>query len=404
MNQLTRKKAGVVVLAFSAFIALGMPDGLLGIAWPALRADFGLPLDGLGPLLLASVAGYVTSSFVSGALIARVGVGRVLVASCILTGTALISYTLVPAWWMMVAFGVLVGLGAGAIDAGLNTYVATHFGARLMQWLHASWGVGITSGPILMTMGLTQFASWRLGYRLVGSFQFAMAAAFGLTLSWWLADEGAAAGPAAERPLTDYRTPLGTTLREYRVWLSLTLFFLYVGSEMATGVWVFTLLTESRGVAEQAAGLWTGSYWGMFTVGRILAGLYANRAGSDALVQGGIGIALLGSLLLWWQPFPVANLIAVGAIGLAIAPVFPAMMTGTSRRVGARHAANTIGMQITATGLATVLVPTVIGFLAQRISLEVIPLCLVAIFTGFFVLYRLALAATPQPAAVPVAP
>ena len=402
MKHLTQKKMGVIILAFSAFIALGMPDGLLGIAWPSLRTDFGVPLDALGMLLLTGVSGYVTSSFVSGILIARLGVGRLLGSSCLLTGTALIGYTLVPAFWMMVALGVVAGLGAGAIDAGLNTYVATHFGARLMQWLHASWGIGITIGPIIMTLALTQFETWRLGYRLVGGFQFVMAAAFLLTLSWWLVEEeDSAENPAASR-LTTYRTPLAATLSEYRVWLSLFLFFLYVGSEMATGIWVFTLLTESRGIPEQVAGLWTGSYWGMFTAGRILAGLFASRVGSDRLVQGGIGLALLGALLLWWQPIPVANLIAVGTIGIAIAPVFPAMMTGTSRRVGAQHTANTIGMQITATGLATVLVPTIMGFLAQRISLEVIPLCLIAIFAGFFGLYRLALAATPPQPVVQV--
>lgn len=388
--------AGVIILAYVAFVALGMPDGLLGIAWPSLRADFGIPLDALGMLLLAGTSGYITSSFVSGSLIARMGVGRLLVVSCALTGTALLGYTLVPAWWMMVALGVMAGLGAGAIDAGLNTYVATHFGERLMQWLHASWGVGITIGPVIMTLALTQFASWRLGYRVVGGFQYMMAAAFVLTLAWWLAPGGDGGVDSAEKRLTEYNTPLSATLRESRVWLSLFLFFLYVGSEMATGVWVFTLLTESRGISQQVAGFWTGSYWGMFTIGRILAGLFANRVGSNRLVQGGGGLALLGSLLLWWQPFPIANVIAVGLIGMAIAPVFPAMMSGTSRRVGAQHAANTIGMQITATGLATVLVPSAIGFLAQRISLEVIPVSLVAIFTAFLALYRLALALTPS--------
>ncbi len=393
MKQSTRNNLGVVLLAYLAFVALGMPDGLLGIAWPSIRSDFGIPLDALGMLLIGSVSGYMLSSFISGALIARLGVGRVLVASCLLTGTALFSYTFVPTWWMMVLLGVLAGLGAGAIDAGMNTYVAAHFSERLMQWLHASWGIGITIGPIIMTMALTRYESWRLGYRIVGGFQFVMAAAFLLTLSWWLAPETESS--PQEKRLTEYKTPLGVTLREYRVWLSLALFFLYVGSEMATGVWVFTLLTESRGISEQVAGLWTGSYWGMFTIGRIVAGLYANRVGSNLLVQGGVGMALLGSLLLWWNPFPIANVIAVGVIGFAIAPVFPAMMSGTSQRVGAQHAANTIGMQITATGLATALIPTLMGVLARRISLEVIPICLVAIIALLFGVYRLALATTP---------
>ena len=165
MNLITRAreypKLGLVLLAYVAFIALGMPDGLLGIAWPSIRADFSLPLDALGALLVASTTGYLISSSLSGALIARMGVGRVLLVSCATTGLALVGYTLVPEWWMMVLLGVFAGLGAGAIDAGLNTYVAAHFGEGLMQWLHASFGVGVTFGPIIMTVALTQLNSWR---------------------------------------------------------------------------------------------------------------------------------------------------------------------------------------------------------------------------------------------------
>ena len=132
-------KLSLILLAYVAFIALGMPDGLLGVAWPSIRAGFSIPLDALGMLLFAAVTGYMTSSFLSGALIARMGVGNLLAVSCALTGSALVGYTLVPYWWMMVLLGVVAGLGAGAIDAGLNTYVAAHFGEGLMQWLHASY-------------------------------------------------------------------------------------------------------------------------------------------------------------------------------------------------------------------------------------------------------------------------
>src|SRR5512139_1039047 len=175
----------LIVLAFVAFIALGLPDGLLGVGWPSIRAGFAVPLDAIGMFLFAAVAGYMTSSFSSGPLLARLGVGRILAASCFLTGLSLIGYTLVPQWWMMVLLGVFAGLGAGAIDAGLNTYVAAHFGEGLMQWLHASWGVGITIGPLIMTLGLTALNTWRFGYRVVGGFQIALAACFMLTLAMW---------------------------------------------------------------------------------------------------------------------------------------------------------------------------------------------------------------------------
>jgi fucose permease len=382
-------KIGLVILAYVAFIALGMPDGLLGVAWPSIRTGFSIPLDAIGMLLTAAMAGYMTSSFLSGPVVTRIGVGRVLAASCVVTGVALFGYTIVPEWWMMVLLGVAAGLGAGAIDAGLNTYVAAHFSEGLMQWLHASWGIGITLGPIIMTMGLTAWNSWYVGYRVVGGFQLALAACFVLTLAMWN-QRGEFVGSEEPKRLTDYNTPMGETLRQPQVWLSISLFFMYVGAETALGTWVYTLLTESRGIAPTVAGFWAGSYWATFTVGRVLAGLFARHAGVDLLVTGGLAGALLGAVLLVWNPSEAVNLLAVALIGFSIAPIFPAMMSGTSQRVGAHFAANTIGMQMAATGLGIAVIPSLMGVFARQISLEIIPICLLIVYTGLFGLYRLA--------------
>ena len=166
------------------------------------------------------------------------------------------------------------------------------------------------------------------------------------------------------------------TLREPRAWLSILLFFLYTGMEVILGNWAYSLLTESRGIAAQAAGFWTGSYWFTFTVGRVLAGLYANRIGGRKLVAGSLLLALAGSLLPWWNPSDTVSLIGVAVVGFAIAPVFPALVSLTSDRVGAKHAANTIGMQISAAGLGGAVISSLAGVLARRISLEIIPVYL----------------------------
>ena len=385
-----RSKIILIILSYIAFIALGMPDGLLGVAWPSIRVSFDISLDAMGALLMAVVSGYLVSSFSSGYLIARSSVGVVLAASCALTGLGLIGYTLVPAWWMMVLLGVVAGLGAGAIDAGLNTYAATHFSERVMQWLHASYGIGVTLGPIIMTFTLTALNSWQVGYGIVGGFQCLLAVCFALTLSVWM--QGAASTtPDQPTLLTDYKTSFRTTLRQGRVWLNALLFLLYTGSEVAASVWAYTLLTEARGVSPTVAGLVAGSYWATFTLGRIIAGLYAKQLGADRLVQGGLLGALFGSFLLWWAPLDIMNSFAVALIGFAIAPIFPALVSGTSRRVGARFAANTIGIQMAAAALGAATIPGLIGIAANQISLEIIPPSLFFLFASLFGLHRLSM-------------
>jgi fucose permease len=190
------------------------------------------------------------------------------------------------------------------------------------------------------------------------------------------------------------------TLRQPQVWLSSLLFFLYVGAETALGTWAYSLLTESRGVDLTLAGFFAGSYWATFTVGRVVAGLFARRAGVNLLVLGGLAGAMLGAGLLAWNPSEAANVLAVALIGLSIAPIFPAMMSGTSQRVGDHFAANTIGLQMVATGFGAAVIPSLMGVLARQVSLEVVPICLLAVYAGLAGTYILA-ARSRKPRAAP---
>ncbi len=382
--------AAIILLAYVSFIALGMPDGLLGVGWPSMRAGFSQPLDALGLLLITSVAGYMTSSFFSGKLIGRLGVGGVLAASCTMTGLTLISYTLVSHWWVMVLLGILCGFGAGAIDAGLNTYIASRFSERVMQWLHASYGIGVTLGPLIMTGALKQFASWRPGYRVVGGIQLVLAVIFLLSLPLWRDRKNP--GQAEEkRDNSDERTPYGETFGQPAVWVSIVLFFLYTGSEVTLGTWAYSLLTEGRGITAEVAGLVSGSYWLMFTIGRILAGLLTRKAGIHRLVMASLLGALLGAVLVWWNVLPAFSVIGVGMIGFCIAPIFPALMSGTVKRVGSRYTSNTIGMQMSAAGLGASLIPGLVGVLARSTSLEAVPVCLLVLFILILGLYQVSL-------------
>jgi fucose permease len=384
----SKSTIGLILLAYIAFISLGLPDGLLGVAWPSIRANFSLPLASLGTWLIASMTGYLISSFFSGRIMSQLGVGGLLAASCFATGAALIGYTMAPAWWVLVALGVIAGMGGGAIDAGINTYIAANYGEGLMQWLHASFGIGVTLGPIIMTTGINLFDTWRLGYVVVGGAQLALAACFFLTASMWKNGKRPTAGEEAKQ-LTDYKTPILETLRQPKALLSILMFFIYTGIEMALGHWAYTLLTEGRGIAPEMAGLWAGSYWGMFTVGRILAGLYARRVGVNVLLRISMLSALFGAVLLWWNPADWVSLMGVATVGFAIAPIFPGLVSGTSDRVSPKHAANTIGMQISAAGLGGAVLPGLAGAIAQRTSLEVIPVFLIATIVTLLVLFTL---------------
>ncbi len=385
-----KTRIGLLLLAYLAFIALGLPDGLLGVAWPSMRESFLQPLDALGMLMITGTIGYLSSSFMSGKLITRFGVGRLLAASCGLTGLGLIGYTLAPAWWVLVGIGIFTGLGAGAIDAGLNTYIATNFGERPMQWLHASYGVGITLGPIIMTTGLEYMHTWRTGYVIVGIVQLVLALCFVFTISLWY--RSSAKSPAGEKPqITDYKTPFSASLRQWRVWLSVILFWFYTGAEVTLGSWAYSLLTEGRGIDPQTAGLWAGSFWGTFMVGRILAGIITKKVGGHRLLVISMSGGLLGAFLLFWNPANLVSLFGVVLFAFYLAPIFPGLISGTRERVGSQHAVNTIGMQMGAAGFGAAALPALGGVLARRISLEIIPVYLIILLSVLFGLYLLSM-------------
>jgi len=380
----TRKMGSLILLSYIAFISLGMPDGLLGVAWPGIRRDFSLPLDALGILLIFSTSGYILSSFFSGALVRRLGIGGLLSLSCGATATALLIYSITPFWFLFAAAATLGGLGAGAIDAGINTYVARNHSERMMQWLHASFGIGITAGPFIMTMGLTLTSRWQWGYKVVASAQLILAIAFFLTRNQWKSVHVEEESPEQMEEAT-----LGETLKVLSAWLSMLMFFIYTGVEIGLGLWAYTLLTESRGIAPELAGFITGSYWGMFTAGRMLAGFYSRKFRVTTLIYFSIALALTGILMVILNIHDFLTVAGIALTGFAVAPVFPGLVSDTHNRVGRRFQSHTIGMQIAAAGVGGAVVPTLAGVLARVFGLEVIPLYVLAALLLLLISFRL---------------
>lgn len=356
----------LVLLASIAFVSLGLPDGIVGVAWPSIRASFGLPIDALGALLVAFTSGYVASSFSSGFVLARMGLGTLLALSCLLTSVSLMGYAATPFWWPMVGLAAVAGLGAGAIDAGINAYASLHLGPRLMSWLHACWGVGAATGPLVMTAVLQSGRPWQRGYLIVALAQLLLAAAFALTAPAWTKGVAPAAGSinAATTP------PAMASVRRGATWLGVLTFFIYTGLEGAFGVWSYTVLTEGRGVSAPVAGVCVSAFWGGLTVGRLLGALAGGSIPVTRTLRGCLLVIALASATFAADLSPPVTFAAVVVAGIACGPVFPSLMSTTEARLGAPHVARAVGFQIGAAALGAAILPAAIGWVAGRAGLE----------------------------------
>ena len=384
----------LVGLAYLSFVSLGLPDGLNGVAWPSIRAYFHLPIDAVGWLLLMFTAGYLVSSFSSGRLLALMSIGTLLALSCLATGVSLIGYALAPAWPVMVALGSVAGFGAGAIDAGLNTFAATQFSARMVNWLHACYGIGAATGPVIMTSVLARHHAWQRGYLIVGGWQLLLAFCFGLTRKQW-ATTGASSALNGSSSIAVARASNLRTLKLPVVRLSIAVFFVYTGIEAAAGIWAYTLFTESRAVSLMTAGMWLSVYWGSLTVGRLLSGLVIEHISIHRLLRVCLVSIALGATLIWLGGASFLSGAGLGLMGLASAPIFPSMISATPLRLGEEHIANGVGFQIAAAVLGQSLVPAIVGVLAGRFGLEVIAPALLGAACLLLVLFEALTASSP---------
>jgi fucose permease len=355
-------------IALLAFVSLGLPDGVLGVAWPSIRATFALPLSQLGVLLGAAMVGYLAASVSSGPIVARIGIGRLLVLSSAAVAASSLGYALAPRWGLMVAAGVLAGLGAGAIDAGINAFAAAVCSPRQVSWLHAAYGIGAMLGPLLMSGVLATGLGWRVGYLLIAAGLGGMMLCFLGTLPRWETARDGSAGRSGTRP--EPAAGFRATLARPLVWLNIVLFFVYTGLEVTAGQWTYSLLTEGRGLAPGPAGVWVSGFWGSLTAGRLVSGAMARHHPAERLLRGAMLAALAGALLLWWAPRPLVGLLGLVVLGWSFAPIYPLLIAATPGRVGAGHATTAIGLQVAAAYLGTAALPGAAGVLARWYGLE----------------------------------
>jgi fucose permease len=356
-------------IVYVSFISLGLPDGILGVAWPAIRADMGQPLAAVGIITITLTVCAAASSFLAGAIVKRVGTGVVVASSCLMTALALVGFSYAPSFGWLVLLGIPLGLGAGAVDASLNHFVAAHYSSRHMNWLHGFWGVGATTGPLIMGWALASPSGWSAGARTIGFMQLALAALLWLTLSLWSREY---AKPAADDD-ANTSAVVFKPLRPIALWLAPATFLLYVAAEMGTGLWAASILVTDRGLSPAQAGLWVSVYFGSITAGRFAVGLIADRLGNRRLVRLGIALAALGAAVFAAHGLlGSASLAGLVLMGLGCAPVFPSLMHETARRFPDELARTVIGRQMMFAYAGGSVIPAAFGLLATWLGLTAV--------------------------------
>ena len=364
----------LLALIYLAFISLGLPDSLLGSGWPVMHAELGVSVSFMGIVSMVISGGTIASSLLSDRLTHRLGTRIVTVVSVFLTVVALFGFSISTRFWMLIAFAVPYGLGAGAIDAALNNYVALHYKAKHMSWLHCFWGVGTIVSPFIMGYALTH-STWNAGYRIVGLIQLAIAVLLLVTLPVWKvhADATEAAGR---------RVGLRAALRIKGVPFLLLGFFAYCSAETTTMQWASTYFVEVKHLpAERAATLAALFYIGI-TAGRFLSGFLTEKLGDRGMIRLGAGVLACGiaALLLPVESYYLA-FAAFLVIGLGCAPIYPCIIHSTPANFGAENSGAIIGIQMASAYVGSTFVPPLFGLLGKALGFSILPVYL-AVFAA----------------------
>ena len=374
----------LLIIIYLSFISLGLPDGLLGAAWPTMGPELGAPVSYAGIIAMIISIGTIISSLLSDRLTYHLGCGKVTAISVGMTAAALFGFSFCDSFWQLCLWALPYGLGAGSVDASLNNYVALHYTSRHMSWLHCMWGVGAAVGPYIMGFILSGGGPWTLGYRSVGGIQIVLTIGLFLSLSIWKERKGGGDdGTNGGKPMTLCEIVKIPGAKEV-----MTMFFGYCALEQTAALWASSYLALYKGVGAERAAFFASMFFIGITVGRALNGFLTIKFNDTQLIRMGltvIGVGIAVMLLPMGENISMAGLVL---IGFGCAPVYPCVIHSTPEHFGAEQSQAIIGVQMACAYVGTCLMPPLFGLIANHISVALLPVYLLAILLLMAVMHE----------------
>lgn len=368
----------LLVIIYLAFISLGLPDSLLGSAWPAMYQEFSVPVSYAGGISMIIAAGTIVSSLQSDRLTKKFGTGKVTAASVLMTAVALFGFSISHSYVALCLWAVPYGLGAGSVDASLNNYVALHYASRHMSWLHCMWGIGASLGPYIMGFALSGGQNWNMGYRYIATLQIALTAILIFSLPLWKKQDKnntrQASGETKSKPLSLHQIIKIPGAKEVMI-----TFFCYCALEQTTGLWASSYLVLRQGLSTETAASYASLFFIGITAGRAFSGFLTLKLSDTQMIRLGQGLMLFGIVLLLLPFGSAIALLGLIFVGLGCAPVYPSIIHSTPKHFGADRSQAMIGVQMASAYVGTCFMPPIFGFIANHISVSLFPIYLVAI-------------------------
>lgn len=359
----------LLIIIYIAFISLGLPDAILGSAWPLMHTDLNVPISYAGIATMIVSGGTIISSFFSEKMIQKFGTGKVTTISVLLTATGLLGIYFAPSFIWICLLGIPLGIGAGAVDAALNNFVALHYEAKHMNWLHCFWGIGATSGPFIMSLFLLNQNGWRIGYATIGIIQAILVICLFISLPLWRQFETTQKVEEED----DNGIKIKSLLKIPGAKPTLIAFFCYCAVELTTGLWASSYLVVNDGLAVELAAKWASFYYLGITVGRFIAGFLTMKLTNTQMIRIGQTICIIGAILLVLPITSVFKLIGLIFIGLGCAPIYPAMLHETPNRFGKELSQRLMGIQMATAYVGSTLIPPLFGALSKVLGLQMLP-------------------------------